>query len=82
MDHIFWTGSATPPSWGFNGSLEKPTFTPSLLVRWHDPDGVPGINSVCHSFVTDGKIQFLDDCTHKLKGRTADLYEIVETENK
>lgn len=29
--------------------------------------------SVCHSFVTDGRIQFLDDCTHELKGQTVDL---------
>lgn len=29
--------------------------------------------SLCHSFVTDGKIQFLDDCTHALKGQTVDL---------
>jgi hypothetical protein len=27
----------------------------------------------CHSFVTGGKIQFLDDCTHELKGQTVDL---------
>lgn len=28
---------------------------------------------VCHSFVTDGKIRFLGDCTHALKGQTVDL---------
>jgi hypothetical protein len=28
---------------------------------------------VCHSFVTDGKIQFLSDCTHGLAGKTVDL---------
>lgn len=27
----------------------------------------------CHSFVTDGRIQFLDDCTHALAGQTVDL---------
>jgi len=32
--------------------------------------------SICHSFVRDGKIQFLDDCTHALKGQTVDLPEI------
>jgi hypothetical protein len=31
------------------------------------------INTVCHSFVTDGKIQFLGDCTHKLAGQTVPL---------
>jgi hypothetical protein len=28
---------------------------------------------VCHSFVTDGRIQFLGDCTHQLAGQTVDL---------
>lgn len=34
---------------------------------------------VCHSFVTDGKIQFLGDCTHKLAGQTVELPEIDPT---
>jgi hypothetical protein len=29
----------------------------------------------CHSFVTDGKIQFLSDSTHPLAGQTVDLPE-------
>lgn len=28
---------------------------------------------VCHSFVTDGRIQFLSDCTHALAGQTVDI---------
>lgn len=28
---------------------------------------------VCHSFVTDGRIQFLADCTHDLAGQTVEL---------
>ncbi len=55
--------------WGWNGSLEAPTFTPSLLVR------SPTLG-VCHSFIRDGKIQFLDDCTHRLKGQTVDLADV------
>lgn len=34
------------------------------------------INTVCHSFVTDGKIQFLSDCTHELAGQTVPLPDI------
>jgi len=30
---------------------------------------------VCHSFVTDGQIQFLGDCTHALAGQSVDLPE-------
>jgi len=39
------------------------------------PDGkrYPGADVVCHSFVTDGRIQFLGDCTHTLAGQTVDL---------
>lgn len=29
----------------------------------------------CHSFITDGKIQFLDDCSHELRGKTVDIPE-------
>lgn len=38
------------------------------------------INTVCHSFVTDGRIQFLGDCTHALAGQTVDLpdWEVSE----
>lgn len=32
--------------------------------------------SVCHSFVRDGRIQFLSDCTHKLANQTVDLPDI------
>jgi len=33
--------------------------------------------SVCHSYVTDGRIQFLADCTHALAGLTVDLPELL-----
>lgn len=29
----------------------------------------------CHSFVTDGQIQFLSDCTHELAGQTVPLLD-------
>jgi hypothetical protein len=28
---------------------------------------------VCHTFVTDGRIQYLNDCTHALAGQTIDM---------
>lgn len=76
-------------AWGFNGDGDRPTFTPSILVR--TPEWVPPVTgenleewkrnpwpqtkveTVCHSFVTDGRIQFLGDCTHALAGQTVDL---------
>jgi len=34
---------------------------------------VPVVDRICHTFVTDGRIQFLGDCTHALAGQTVDL---------
>ncbi|MFN4360536.1 MAG: DUF6527 family protein [Hylemonella sp.] len=69
------------PVWGYNENPNKPTFTPSVLVRTGravDPAFVPEPGDppeVCHSFVTNGRIQFLNDCTHGLAGQTVDLPE-------
>jgi hypothetical protein len=80
--------------WTFNEDYEKPTFSPSLLIRsghympehdggscWctfnkeHPDEPAPFRCSLCHSFVTDGKIQFLSDCTHSLVGQTVSLVD-------
>jgi hypothetical protein len=34
----------------------------------------------CHSYVTDGRIQFLGDCSHHLAGQTVDLPAWSEAE--
>lgn len=74
-----------PHAWGFNGDFAKPTFTPSVLVTGSQRLSADEIERVmagerieprptrCHSFVTDGRIQFLSDCTHDLAGQTVDL---------
>ena len=77
--------------WGFNGSYDRPTFTPSVLVTWIHPKGYSNDNPAppgfpeqterpdlytearCHSFVRDGQVQFLNDCTHSLAGKTVPL---------
>ena len=56
--------------WNFNGDYEKPTFTPSMLINNSRPE------SRCHSFVTEGKIQYLSDCFHEFAGQTLDLEDI------
>ena len=58
--------------WGWNDSLEKPTFTPSILCTWNEPSG----DKRCHSYVTDGEIKYLADSTHKLAGQTVPLQPI------
>lgn len=83
--HMVNTDATDRPAWGFNGNYEAPTFTPSILVRGKrritddehsrimagEVVDVP--DRTCHSFVTDGKIQFLGDCTHALAGQTVPL---------
>ena len=79
--HRVMVGDGPGPRWGFNGSGDKPTFTPSVLVTWTEPSDDPSEfddtakdkKLACHSFVTDGRIQFLGDCTHSLAGQTVDL---------
>ncbi len=65
------------PKWGYNDNPNAPTFTPSILVtcEWPADGDDPAEKEVCHSFVTDGKIQFLGDCTHALKGKTVEVPE-------
>lgn len=61
--------SKSGPSWDFNEDYEKPTFSPSILML----SSHKGQKVCCHSYVTDGKIRFLDDCTHGLVGQTVEL---------
>jgi len=77
--------NAMGATWGWNGDFVRPTFTPSILVRGTMPitdqqrdrimAGEPFLpkDVVCHSFVRDGQIQFLPDCTHKLAGQTVPM---------
>lgn len=65
--------------WSFNGDHQRPTFSPSMLVRVGPMPTVPvgrpdaGKVHVCHSFVENGQIRFLEDCTHELAGQTVPL---------
>ena len=73
--HRVQHGAGAGPRWGWNGDAERPTFTPSVLVTYDGVDaGTDGAPPrVCHSFVADGRVQFLGDCTHALAGQTVDL---------
>lgn len=65
--------------WTWNGDLEKPTITPSILAsgyRFIDDECENTEPYRCHSFVTNGQIQFLSDSTHHLAGQTVDLLSI------
>lgn len=95
-DHGVWTQKTENNNavWSFNGDMDKPTFNPSILIRWVgmpdnpekdengkyvlDSDGrIKGAKDmVFHSFVKDGMIQFLGDCTHELAGQTVEIPNI------
>ena len=87
-NHGVWTetpNDLTGSKWKWNGSLDKPTFSPSILVRGTVPitddehrrimagEKIEPVPKQCHSFVRDGMIEFLSDCTHKLAGQTVPL---------
>jgi hypothetical protein len=58
-----------PNSWTWNGSYAAPSFHPSLLINKAKEGGYP----LCHTWIKDGKIQFLPDCTHALAGKTVEM---------
>jgi hypothetical protein len=84
--HAVYTALPGRPCWGFNGNVRAADVyaQPSRDVG---PLGAAGdrrrtripaaeaakVHDVCHSFITDGRIQFLGDCTHKLAGQTVEI---------
>lgn len=82
--------------WTFNEDFANPTFTPSLLITTgkyvtsnykelipeEDWEFWEESSIRCHSFITNGKIQFLSDCTHSLKDQTVDLLDIDDTQQR
>jgi hypothetical protein len=61
----------TGPVWAWNGSMEKPTFSPSLLI--HLGVNQEGVDRICHLFIQNGEIKYLDDSTHELRGQTVPM---------
>lgn len=88
--HQVQIGEGPGPRWDYNGNAEAPAFTPSILVQGIQPltdeerDVIIAGGKIekrpllCHSFVTNGRIQFLGDCTHALAGQTVDLPDFEE----
>lgn len=54
----------------FNMDLDNPTVSPSLLQNFG------GGSKLCHSFIRNGKIQYLNDCQHSYAGYAIELPEI------
>jgi len=60
------------PVWKWNGSHSKPTFRPSVKVTY----ALKPKPKLCHFFIRNGKIQYLNDCFHGLKGQTINMVEV------
>lgn len=58
------------PVWRFNGDLESPTVSPSILIR---AGHAGGKKTTCHLFLRSGQVQYLNDCDHPLAGETIQL---------
>lgn len=56
------------PKWTWNFDTESPTIDPSLLTS----DG----QNKCHSFVRNGRVEYLSDSTHEFAGQTLDLLDV------
>lgn len=54
--------------WSYNGNDKAPTFVPSIL-------STRAAGEVCHVYIKDGKIQYLNDCTHSLAGKTVSMVD-------
>lgn len=68
------TDPSRQPLWQLTLKDNKPTVTPSILVRhgkYPDPeDNLKYGETRCHLFIKNGMIEYLSDCTHKLAGQT------------
>ncbi|MCO4274302.1 DUF6527 family protein [Pseudarthrobacter sp. HLT3-5] len=57
-------------SWQFDGNIESPTFSPSILVQGGEFD------TRCHSFIRQGEWEYLGDCTHTLANQKVPMVDL------
>lgn len=72
--------NASGAQWTWNGNVEAPSFSPSMLIKINPP-GHPhyqpqATSSVCHYILTAGVINFCGDCTHAMKGQSVSLPDL------
>lgn len=86
--HMIPVNDGDGPRWTWDGSIDAPTFSPSIRVtgnaivcddagnwtgEWQRDEAGNLVPFVCHSFVRGGRIEFCPDSTHQLSGQTVDL---------
>lgn len=81
ITHTFWCGGChcyhfVDRRWSVTDGPNGATVRPSILVqRPREPR-----EERCHLFITDGQIEYLNDSTHELRGRTVALDEFEEVQ--
>lgn len=94
--HLIWVeqpNSETGARWTFDGNLEAPTFSPSVVCfhyvgadgkfeNAYDENGKRRPDAVrktdCHYFLRAGQLQFCSDSPHHLAGQTVPLPELPD----
>jgi hypothetical protein len=61
-------------SWSWNGDTEKPTLRPGVLTAGHGHRSSDN-NWRCHTWIKDGKAEFLGDFSREYVGHTLDLVD-------
>lgn len=70
VDRPDWSG------WTWDKDEDKPTFYPSVRV-WRDyVMAGKRIQDVCHFYIRRGQIEYLHDCSHRMRGKTVDMVPI------
>lgn len=82
-----WNGDAERPTFTPSVLVTGRDFTEKGEAEYEAwvNDGCPGIepefearDKRCHTFITDGMVQFLSDCTHQYAGQTLPLPDLPE----
>ena len=62
------------PSWTFDGNVDQPTFSPSVLHYWRE--GEEETEKRCHYFLTAGVLHYCGDSSHPLAGQNVPLPDL------
>lgn len=79
------------PQWTFDGNFDAPTFGPSMKItgkqtvqddkgewtgEWVRDESGATLDLCCHYYLRAGMLDYLNDCTHALKGQKIELPEL------
>jgi hypothetical protein len=64
--------------WSDDDDTDNVTISPSILVRYDVSPPNQHLSTVCHSFVRNGRWEFLSDCSHSLAGQTVEMVPLPD----